>query len=370
MLDVEVTSDKFICPSYIVLCKAETMVARVRTRAVCIAAFVSALSFSAPLSAQDLTNIRERSYKAVTSLVSTEYRGELTSSTGQVSSLRFLRNGDHYRLEREDRSAPVINGRQIPPVNAVWTYDGQRFQRFNVERDRLRLSDNEHRIGATDPMLRIYCWLLQGLCEMPTWQTLQDQSVWNRRFENASFLGETTINGERCWLTEFPQDCISNPCVYQVAFTADEFCLPIHVERRVKSSGEVSTTVTVDQRKHFEVVDASVLFPLKVTSIETAADGLSYAQTMTWTLVEDQINLDAEIDPSVFTLSPAGSTRIHDVQQNRKAIEAVRPAAAQVEPVDSERRWLRYLFVMLNLADAAVLLRLVWKNRDRSGVST
>lgn len=352
------------------LCKAESMVARLRTRAVCIAAFVSVISFSAPLSAQYLTDIRERSYKAVTSLVSTDYRGELISSTGQVSSLRFLRNGDHYRLEREDRSAPVINGRQIPPVNAVWTYDGRRFQRFNVERDRLRLSDNEQRTGATDPMLRIYSWLLQGLCEMPTWQTLQDQSVWKRRFENASFLGETTVNGESCWLAEFPQDCISNPCVYRVAFTADEFCLPIHVERRVKSTGEVSTTVTVDQRKHFEVEDASVLFPLKVTSVETAADGLSYAQTMTWTLVEEQINLDAEIDPSVFTISPAKATRIHDVQQNRRAIEAVRPAAAQVEPVNSERRWLRYLFVMLNLAAAGVLLRLVWKNRDRSGVPT
>jgi hypothetical protein len=52
---------------------------------------------------------------------------------------------------------------------------------------------------------------------------------------------------------------------------------------------------------------------------------------MTWTLVEEQINLDAEIDPSVFTISPAKATRIHDVQQNRKAIEAVRPAAACLE---------------------------------------
>lgn len=286
------------------------------------------LTAQRPMNGDDVAAICEHAYFHASLIQSLMYEFDLESTEGGLKThVRFASVGSYFRIDREDSSGLIVQGRPSAPMISSTAFNGERQQQLNRTNMSLRLQNGVDgaRYDIPIPHEFVYGWLDNLNGAMLRWDQILSKKLWDERFAEAISLGTITEAGRILEVVEFPQRAnVQTRCVWKVYFATELGYLPIRYERRVESNGALSSTMIVDKYKLFDVDGAQSAIPIKISFVETGADEASLPDTMTMEVNEPslKINGDVILEEGFFTLDVTGVKDIYDIDAHNAAITA------------------------------------------------
>lgn len=283
----------------------ERSVRRIRNTLLCLVIILALQLVAGKLRADDgdvLQKIKERAFRAAQAVTSFELSARVENSNGAVWQVRFLRDGQKYRIDRVDLKFAVRDGQPMMAPYTSWSFDGEIYQSYNARNGALKFSETRQPTGAADPALLPFRWVISILCHNH-WTALENRTTWDKCFAKAQYVGPRMLDGRRCEVVEFVQECSGEACLFEVFFSDDHDGFPIRYERRVRRTGQLSTVFSVGQWAEIAPANAphKIHLPLKLTHHENGKDGVSLPLKKTVSVAAD-VRINIPVNPQVYDL--------------------------------------------------------------------
>jgi hypothetical protein len=288
---------------------------------------------SAASHANEIHIIKNKAYVHATHIRSMQFSYELQRDSGWKVSVAFYSDGTRFRVDRNDITGYVARQKQFDPVKTSAAYNDERYQLLEPHEQRLRLQDGNLAAGysVNTPHLFIYQWVQQMGAPF-RWDTVLSIQSWDAAFENAMYIGKDDIKKIPVDVIDLQQaEAVRTPCVYRVYFASALGYFPIKYERRVKTSGEVTSTMTVEQYEVISTDGRDIVFPTLVRYVETGADGVSLPKHATIVVDKSSIRVNQDVDDSLFTLPNDNPEWVYDVDEQNRLFAATNPTSTPME---------------------------------------
>lgn len=281
-----------------------------------------------------LAEIRENAVSSVRLIQSLEYSFRIEGSDGWKAKAAFHSEGRRFRVDRKDVAGSTVLGKRTEPATWIAAFDGKRQQLYCSHDSILRLKDGSD--GATyateTPQTMVYSWLRASGAEHH-WELVRTQRCWSKRCADARHAGTFTIGDEKLEAVDFPQKA-NVPCTFRVYFAPRLGYLPIKYTRTVDKTQAVASSMTVQRYKLIRIDEKLVALPLEVRFEQNGKDGVSLPMSMTFTVDENSLKTNHEIDGRLFTIDPRLAKTVYDVDVVNRHIQEVEKAAeaARIAP--------------------------------------
>ena len=249
-----------------------------------------------------LRSIRERAFDASQRATSFQMKLCIRRSNGAVWRVRYLRDGEKYRIDREEIGFAIRDGEPVRAPYTSWSYDGEIYQSFNARQGNLKQSAKPQAKGAADPLRLPFRWVTSTLC-IRDLAAIDQAEVWERLFQHGTYRGTRSLRGNCCHVVEFVQQCYGEPCLVRAFFSDAHDGFPVRYERRVQRTGRLSTLFSVDSWCQLKRPESSerIRLPRRMTHFENGADGLSLP-LKTVVTIQPGPQINEPIDPASFDL--------------------------------------------------------------------
>ena len=172
--------------------------------------------------------------------------------------------------------------------------------------------------GTLDPLMLPYSWLfISG--QPPQWSLVKDDTVWNKAFSEAEYLGTETVEGHSCETVRFPGTLPNT--ANTVYFAADLHCFPFKVVV-AKSDGSFSGFVQLVEYERTEVDGGLLIIPTKL-KFSHVVDGNEVPGESA--ITAGTLKVNQPIDDGKFTISPTRAKRVIDLDGQKAMFERLEP---------------------------------------------
>lgn len=268
----------------------------------------------ASLVANDLglvMKIRDSAFHQLTSVETVQCRATLNRPRGGQSKISYFRNGNRYRVERNDLEPSTVAGEPVSTPYHVWTYDGELYRMFNEENKTLKLTDGRGAAGSADPISVPFDWVAHLNCESPFRENLVSSKIWEVIFENARVRGQARCRGKECVVLEFKQACTNPVASFRVYFLIEERYFPVRCERWLENGQDYdSFSEVVDYKRHV-IGDQQFVIPL----LHRYEQGTDYAMETKIDL--ESVVLNEPVEDEMFTIDPSLAKSVYTVRAKR-----------------------------------------------------
>lgn len=312
-----------------------------------------------------LADIRSQGRFHIQLIRTLEYRFKLSDNHGWVTQVDLHLEGTKFRIDRADTTGMQVLDRRISPLQSMAAYNDERSQNYNANDSQFILRDGNGRASySVDfPQGVVYAWLRMPGTPPIRWDHINSSKAWEDRFASATSLGTVEEDGQTLEVVDFPQQ-VTTPCIFKVFFNPALGYLPVKYIRRVTATGETASTMEV-RKVHEMVIDGHRIgLPMEVRFDETGNDGVSLKQTLDYVVDESSLNVNKEIDQSLFTLDPKLAKSVYDSDEQARLLAAAekehKPEAPNPPISQASSTWL----IGMNLAAlTVVLLAVAWFRR-------
>jgi hypothetical protein len=297
---------------------------------------------------------------------SLEYRFTHAGDKAGSSTSEVVYDGLKYRITRDDTVPGERSEGRL--FSTELAFDGLRQQKIRHDSRLVQLQDGHvNAWGITEtPETMNYLWL-STWGKTPDLNEVRDKANWISRFEHARVIGESDEYIVPAVGVEFPSPQVDRPVKTVVWFSREHGCIPVARERRLETTGVVSSTFRVTEYVLKDLDGHSQLFPLSFDFVETGDDKVSLPQTFTMTIDPESLQVNHVVDEGRFTLPIPEGYEIRDVQLDQAAIaqaEALATAkgAAGLPDARSASLW-SLLWVANGLLFLAIAGYVYWRRR-------
>ena len=261
-----------------------------------------------------LTAIREGAASSARSIRSMEFAFRQESDDGWQANVQFYGEGDRFRVNRQDIVGSKFQGQRLAPLSLTSAFNGERQQMFFGDQSRLRLKDGNGgaKYGVVTPQTIVYSWLRAPGGDL-RWDVIREPLSWTQRFAEATYVGATVEDREPLAIVEFPQrQGVRTPCIFRVYFAPRLGYLPLKYDRFVEASKELTSWMRVERYNVWEIEGNRVAVPLEVKFGQNDKDRAGLPMTLTFTVAEDTLKVNHDIDDGVFTIARAIAKDVFD----------------------------------------------------------
>ena len=114
-------------------------------------AIIGLFFFVEPLLSKDIEAVKNQAFTYLQRVSSYNCMLKVDRSDGAIWNVTYLRNGDLYRIDRENVAFATRRGKQVVPPYSSWAFDGQRYQAFDERTKSIKIADGRHAVGSPDP---------------------------------------------------------------------------------------------------------------------------------------------------------------------------------------------------------------------------
>lgn len=265
-----------------------------------------------------LDEIRSQAYFHVSAIRTIQFSFESSDSKGWRCKSEFYGDGNRFRVNRQDSTGMMLGNQRTPPASFAAAFNGDRYQFRHDSEKILRLENGNANAQYTIdiPQITLYGWLSTPGKKKLRWDTILDSDVWNQRFETGIYTGRVA-EGDRAFETvDFPQrKGVKTPCLFKVYFAEDLQYFPLKWVRRVEETDEVASTVEVSRFTQVDLDGASIVLPLELQVTITGADKMALARTETWSISDETLMVNNDIDASVFNIDLPPGYELYDMDR-------------------------------------------------------
>jgi hypothetical protein len=268
-----------------------------------------------------------------------EIRQRAISQTKLLRSIKFSFTTDLGNLGTDEgtcylsgdkffaRLVPTRPNIDLKPSESA--FNGEKFQYFGCTGDGIEgyLSYSSSPIlpsatGTLDPLHLPYAWLFDSdswfggsdpscrrLLVTFRWSLVKDDSVWEKAFSDAEYLGTEEADGHRYEVIRFI-GALENTTA-KVCFAVDLNYYPLKIEI-TQNDGTFVSSVEVTEYKEMEIDGELFILPMKCRCIPEFEGKTNEGSSL---LHEEGLEINQEVDEGIFTISPDKAKAVHDLDR-------------------------------------------------------
>lgn len=304
-----------------------------------------------------VTRIRNEAYSHLASIDTVRCRATVERSTGGRSLIYYVRDGDRYRVERDDTSPSIINEESFSTPYQIWTFDGERYRMFDDKRKALKLTDGKGASGSADPISLPFNFIAYLRCKSPFREDLQSPETWDEIFVDATPRGRKIWQGKDCEVLEFSQVCTDPSATLLVYFLIEESYFPVRCERWLPDEEVYHSLSEIVEYTKITKDNQRFVIPLSYR-YEQGEDDFT-----TTTITQESVVINEPISSETFTIDRKLASSVYDVQKELEDYEESRATRKEVIAIPQGFSLMRRIAMVANMAFVCLVLAFLWLKR-------
>ena len=226
----------------------------------------------------------------------------------------------------------------------IYAFNGSKYQWYIVGRDTVSFSDtcrHPNLYFFPNPLILPYYWLVTA---QSNWSDIKNEEIWNKRFAEAMYAGEITINDKICDVITLPDHEGNKDRKIFTYFARDLGSYPLRV-KIVDLTTNAIVFIDVEQYTVKQTEMGEFVFPLVITLKHL--DKAQIQVQMSWKLLSESLQVNPSLDDDLFTISTSRIGTVIDYDDVLKSIGAEKAGAVIEQVITPRNKWRRMRIVVM-----------------------